>query len=207
MGIRVVLPGWVDKCRESDKMTEEGEYLITSGLVATTAAAAALSLSKSPSSSSGHRPKYENSSAMNNHLGNLRISSFQNLQSICTHATAVAGNNIRNGKRSPSYNSRCASSSSSTKTSRISADSSALEVDCEYSMKQDVTSTSRSSACIDISEGASCHPFIPLPSYREHNTGVLPAELKVHRRSERICDLEGEVSAKNLARSSSPTEP
>ena len=42
MGIRVVLPGWVDKCRESDKMTEEGEYLITSGLVATTAAAAAL---------------------------------------------------------------------------------------------------------------------------------------------------------------------
>jgi hypothetical protein len=206
MGIRVVLPDWVDKCRESDKMAEEGEYLINGGLVAIEAAAAVLSLSKSPSSSSGHRPKNESSSATNSRLGNLSISSFLNLQSICTQSASGAGSNLRNGRRSPSHNSRCTSCSSSTKTSRISADSSALEADCECSMKQGVTSSSRSAACIAMNEGVSCHPFIPLPSYREHNTGVLPAELKVHRRSERICDLEGEVSASSPTRNSPPIE-
>ena len=35
--------------------------------------------------------------------------------------------------------------------------------------------------------------YIPLPSFKEHNTGVLPTQLKAHRRSERICDLDEEV--------------
>jgi hypothetical protein len=204
MGIRVVLPGWVDKCGESDKMTEEGEYLINSRLAATEAAAAVLALSKSPSSSSGYRSKNERSSATNSHLGNLSISSYLNLQSNCNQPTVVAGNDVRNGRRSPSRNSRCTSCSVSTKTSRISANSSALDAECECGVKQDISSSSRSTANIDTNEGVSCHPFIPLPSYREHNTGVLPAELKVHRRSERICDLEGEVSASCPARKSLP---
>lgn len=207
MGIRVVLPGWIDKCRESNKMAEVDEYLITTGLVASTAAATALSLSKSPSSSSGHRSKNGNSSATSSNFGNLRISSFQNLHSICSQATAAAEINLRNGRRSPSYSSRCASCSSSTKPSRISADCNTLEVDCLCKMKQDIISSSRSTAHIDVVEGVSCHPFIPLPSYREHNTGVLPVELKVHRRSERICDLEGEVSALSPTCNSTCTVP
>lgn len=194
MGIRVVLPGWVDKCRESDKKSEEGDFLVTSGFEAIEAAAAAISFSKCPSSSSKNRSNVENSSATNDHLSNLRSSSFQNLQLNCAPSTVAVGDHLRSGRRSPSCNGRC-SSCSSTKTSQICADCSAPEVDCECRIKQVITCSPRSNSYIEPYEGGSYHSLIPLPSYREHNSGVLPAELKVHRRSERICDLDGEVSA------------
>ena len=43
------------------------------------------------------------------------------------------------------------------------------------------------------SSSSGSHPFIPLPSYREHTTGVMPTAYRKQRRSERICDLDDEV--------------
>ena len=168
MGATVVRPEWVEKCMQFNRKVDEREFLITNGITPSDAAEAVLSMSWSNGCSVEYGRTCTASSSSSS-----SSSSFQTSQSSFTET--------RSGCESLNIRGRASSSSVTVNV-----------VDRIACINQAPSNPSRNSPYLEDRE--SCNSFIPLPSYREHNSGVLPVELKVHRRSERICDLEDEVS-------------
>ena len=179
LGITVVHPAWVDKCMQFNRKVDEEEFSVVSGIVPSEATEVVLSMS----SGNGFSVEYSRTCSTGRNSSSSSSSSSSNSQraqsSFIETKSGYDAGNIR-GRASPSSSS---SSSSSSVTAK--------EVDQITCIHQAPSNSQRNSPYLDDRDCS--HSFIPLPSYREHNTGVLPAELKVHRRSERICDLEGEV--------------
>ena len=174
LGITAVHPAWVEKCLQCNRKVDEEEYSVVSRIIPREAAEAVLSLS----SSSGLSLECSRASATG------RTSSSSSSSSN-THFTHSSFTETKSGYETVNIRGRASPSSSSF---------TAKEVDPITDVTQASSNSARNNPY--LGEREISHSFIPLPSYREHNTGVLPVELKVHRRSERICDLEEEVSNK-----------
>ena len=79
----------------------------------------------------------------------------------------------------------------SNKSTSFSTSSSSVSSSISGAINSGIVGSSVGGSTSSSSSGS--HPFIPLPSYREHTTGVMPTAYRKQRRSERICDLDDEV--------------
>lgn len=224
LGIKIVRPSWIEKCKKVGKKVDESGHSIISGVSASDAAAAVLAMSNGSSSSSVNYYKNGCSRARRN-------DSFYSVDSSSMNSTAdqkddaeQQGQNRsareRSGGRTMAPHSEERDRLSSTKSCRSTAFGKSTPSSTSFNEQlsgegtgnlsdtddygriqfysdspnrssRNTINNNNNSSSSSISKN---RLFIPLPSYKEYSSGVLPITFKKQRRSERICDNVEEVS-------------
>jgi hypothetical protein len=183
LGIKVVSPGWINECKQCRNKADESNYIIMD-VSQEDAVAAVMSYSndssRSKSQSIDSDPREvddKGDMTLRGRRAGTNINILSNHNCISTSSSvwfAESDNNIQPGnsreenvKESGNHKSYQISNGSNSNSSSSSSSSNKMKAPCPA-------------------------PFIPLPSFKEHNPGVLPSALRTQRRSERICDLDEE---------------
>lgn len=222
LSIKVVGPSWIEKCKKESKKVDESGHAVISGITASDAAAAVLSIPnacgssareyhQSSSSRTGWNGSFYSTDSTRKTRGDERNDAEQQEHNRSGASAAAASSSTKNGFNflssspatafarnmllSSSFNDHfpvegtdnLSDSDGHCQTQPNSANKSS-----HYSISKN--SINKNSNSRSSSSSKDCQ-FIPLPSYKEYSSGVLPTALKMRRRSERICDNVEQVSS------------
>ena len=218
LSIKVVGPSWIEKCKKEGKKIDESGHAVISGITASDAAAAVLSISngcisparktsKSGSSRTGRNDSFYSTDSTRKVRKDQKNDTEQQELNRSGARAAVASSGRKNGicflNLSPSTGNPPLSSSFNDHFPAEGKDNISYvdgyghcQIQPNSAYKSPYYSISRNSINKSTSNSSSSKDsqFIPLPSYREYSSGVLPTALKMQRRSERICDNVEQVS-------------
>ena len=218
LSIKVVGPSWIEKCKKESKKVDESGHAVISGITASDAAAAVLSISNgyisstrktsnSGSSRTGRNDSFYSTDSTRKVRKDQKNDTEQQEHNRSGARAAVASSGRKNGicflNLSPSTGNPPLSSSFNDHFPAEGKDNISYvdgyghcQIQPNSAYKSPYYSISRNSINKSTSNSSSSKDsqFIPLPSYREYSSGVLPTALKMQRRSERICDNVEQVS-------------
>jgi hypothetical protein len=177
LGIKVVSPGWINECKQCQNKVDESDYTVID--ISQNDAVAAIMLRSNDSSrftshSIGIDPQEVEDT------GDVSLRGRRNV----TNVNAMSSNNSTSVSSLAELDNKNESGISNEEN---------IKEDTNNKSYQFSNGSSSSSSSSNNMKAPLPAPFIPLPSFKEHNPGVLPSALRTQRRSERICDLDEEV--------------